>query len=145
MPDPLSLHPRAFRWPVRVGIADIDVQNHASNVAVLSWMNQAAWEHSVALGYPAQAYQQLGSMWVVRRHEIIYHQQALLDDELICLTWLGAMSKVTADRHHKIVRPADGAVIAEGTNTWAFVSIASGRPTRIPPPIVERFDPGQFI
>lgn len=145
MSDPLSDHPRAFRLAVRVSASDIDVQNHASNVAVLSWMNQAAWEHSVALGWPAGKYQRLGAMWVVRRHEILYHQQAMLGDDLLCLTWLGAMSKVAADRHHKIFRPADGAVIAEGVNTWAFISIATGRPTRIPPQIAADFDPAKCI
>jgi acyl-CoA thioester hydrolase len=141
----LRVPSRAFELTLRVGPGDIDVQDHVSNVAVVSWMNQAAWRHSQALGFDAAHYRGMGAMWVVRRHEIDYLRQAVLGDELICRTWPSALSKAAAERRHRIERVADGAVIATGLNLWAFIDASTGRPMRIPESVRAAFDPERFV
>lgn len=136
---------RPFVLPVTVRHADIDAQGHASNVAVLAWMNEAAIAHSAALGYDAAAYRQAGGFFVVKRHEIDYLRPARLGDELLCATWPSLMRGATAQRRHEIVRRSDGELIARGVNTWAFVDVTSGRPTRVPAAILSAFDPERFI
>ena len=135
---------RAFVIHLTVGQADIDAQGHASNVAILSWMNRAAWEHSDALGWDVPAYQKIGAWFVVRRHEIDYHHRALLGEKLLCYTWPSAIGKVTAERRHYIVRAEGGAMIAEGMNIWAFIDAATHKPKRIPAGVAETFDPKNF-
>lgn len=120
-----------FVLEIVVGDPHIEAQGHASNVAFLDWMNQAAIAHSAALGLDAAAYRAIGAMFVVRRHEIDYLRPAAAGDRLACRTWCESMKNATAIRRHEIVRAADGALLARGINTWAFVQIASGRPTRI--------------
>ncbi len=135
--NPFALH-------LTVGDHDIDAQGHASNVAILGWMNQAAWDHSAALGWEVPAYQRIGGWFVVRRHEIDYHHRAMPGDKLIAYTWPSAIGKVSAERRHWIVRPADGALVAEGMNIWAYVDAATGRPKRIPAELLASFDPSRF-
>lgn len=135
----------AFIWRVVVGPGHIDPQNHASNVAIVGFMNDAAWRHSVALGFGMQQYRDLNGMWVVKRHEIDYHAQALLGDELLCHTWPSGLAKASAGRRHRILRAADGAVIADGVNTWAYVNMATGRPARVPDVLRAAFDPAKFV
>ena len=139
-----SIPDNAFRWPVTVTHAEIDGLGHASNVAVVGWISRAAWEHSRTLGYDLDQYREAGGVFVVRRHEIDYRAQARLDDELICWTWPTALAKATAERRHRILRPADGTVIAEAHNVWAFMDMDTGRPKRIPSAVRETFDPGKF-
>lgn len=134
-----------FVLPVKVRPEHIDAQGHASNVAILSWMNEAAIAHSAQLGYNAIAYQKLQSMFVVRRHEIDYHRPAIDGDDLLCATWLTLMEKATAHRRHEIIRLSDGQKIATGLNIWAYVDIPSGRPRRIHPEILAAFDPAHFV
>ena len=134
-----------FIWPVTVSEKDIDPQEHASNVAVVAWMNRAAWEHSKSLGYDTPDYRRLGGMFVVRRHEIDYHASAYLGDKLACYTWPSGASKARAERRHRIIRPADGALIAEGLNHWAYLDTTTGRPTRIPTQLRAAFDPARFV
>lgn len=134
----------AFRWPVAVSESDIDGLGHASNVAIVGWISRAAWEHSKALGYGLEAYREIGGVFVVRRHEIDYRAQARLHDELICYTWPSALAKATAERRHRILRPADGTLIAEAYNVWAYLDMDSGRPKRIPAAIRDTFDPALF-
>ncbi len=130
---------RPFVLRVRVDAEHIDGQGHASNVAVVEWMNRAAIEHSAALGLDLAAYQRLGAMFVVRRHEIDYVRPARAGDELLCATWIAVMEKASAERRHEIVRAVDGEIIARGRNEWAFVDAATGRPRRIAEEVLRAF------
>jgi len=134
----------AFIVPIVVGVEDIDAQGHASNVSVVRWMNEAAWEHSKALGWDVEQYRQLGGWFVVRRHEIDYHRPSYLGDALHCITWPCGLGKAVAERQHRIVRLADGALVAEGMNLWAYIDASTGRPLRIPPELRQAFDPAKF-
>ena len=46
-------------------------------------------------------------------------------------TWLGEASAATWERFTRIVRPADGQVIAEARTVYVLIDPASGRPRRI--------------
>jgi len=140
----VTIPAQAFELHLAVGDDDIDIQRHVSNVTIVQWMSQAAWEHSKALGYDLAAYEALGAWSVVRRHEIDYHHPAKLGDELVVHTWPSDLRKAVAERRHVITRPADGALIAEGLNVWAYVDAATGRPLRMPPAVREAFDPARF-
>ena len=134
----------AFIWPITVAPADIDAQGHASNVSVVQWMNQAAWEHSKALGWGVDQYRRTGGWFVVRRHEIDYHRPSYVGDALQCVTWPSGLGKAVAERQHRIIRPSDGSLIAEGLNVWAYIDAQSGRPLRIPPDLRDAFNPAKF-
>jgi len=124
---------------------DIDDQDIASNVAVVGWMIRAAIAHSTDLGYDRVEYARLGSMFVVRRHEIDYHLSARLGDKLILRTWPSFFKAATAHRKHEVIRADDGAVIARGLNIWAWVNRQTGRPMRLPAEVTSAFDPAQFV
>ncbi len=136
---------RPFVLPVKVMPEHIDAQDHASNVVILAWMNEAAIAHSAQLGYNASAYHKLQAMFVVRRHEISYLRPARLGDELICATWLCYLEKATAHRRHEIIRPKDGKIIATALNIWAYVDMQTGRPRRIHAEVLAAFDPSHFV
>ncbi|MEE2828343.1 MAG: thioesterase family protein [Myxococcota bacterium] len=136
---------RPFVLPMTVISADIDDQEIASNVAILSWMIRAAVAHSTELGYDWAAYRRLNSMFVVRRHEIDYKRPALLGDRILLRTWPSLLKAATAHRMHELVRAADGAVIAQGMNVWAYLDRSTGRPTRMPEELIGAFDPSLFL
>jgi acyl-CoA thioester hydrolase len=140
-----SVPRNAFIWPITVAAEDIDAQGHASNVAIVSWMNIAAWEHSRSLGWDVAQYRESGGWFVVRRHEIDYHRPSRAGEALQCLTWPSALGKAVAQRRHRIVRISDGALIAEGLNLWAYIDITTGRPLRIGPALRETFNPARFV
>lgn len=140
----MTIPANAFAMKLTVGADDIDAQGHASNVTILKWISRAAWKHSTALGYDLEAYRKLGAWFVVRRHEIDYHGFARLDEQLIVYTWPSDLRKVVAERKHVIQR-ADGSLVAEGVNIWAYVDAKTGRPLRIPPQVRDTFDPARFV
>jgi len=136
--------PGAFSIKLTVTAADIDALEHVSNVKVVDWMNQAAVEHSNAVGFDVARYREVGGVFVVRRHEIDYLVSAVLGDELVATTWPSLLGKASAERRHEIKRVKDGVVIARGFNVWAFVAFKTGRPVRIPPEVLAAFDPSRF-
>ena len=132
---------RPFAIQLRVSQEHIDFQGHVCNVTIVKLMNETTLAHAASLGWDAAAYRNLGGMFVVRRHEIDYRSMAFLDDVLTLETWVVAMEKTRAERRHRIVRAADGAIIAESVNFWTYVNIQTGRPQRIPDVLVDAFCP----
>lgn len=141
----LELPANAFALPFVVTEAMVDIQQRVSNQEYVGILSTAAAEHSASLGWGLARYHELGAWWVVRRHEIDYLQPARLGEKLVCHTWPCAVSKAKAKRRHLITRPADGAVILRALNTWALIDMKSERPRRIPPEILEAFDPAKWI
>ena len=135
-------NPFALRYTVPA--EDIDEQGRANNVAYVRWMNVAAIAHSNALGFPWDRFVEMGAMFVVRRHEIDYRLPAFEGDVLELRTWPLMMRAATAHRGHEIARTKDGAVIASGMNVWGYVDMKTGRPVRMPPEVLEAFDPGKY-
>ncbi|MDD3587287.1 MAG: thioesterase family protein [Thermoguttaceae bacterium] len=111
---------------------DIDELNHANNVCYVHWMQEIAIEHSAALGWPTSRYTEEGIAWVVRRHTIDYLNQAHLGDKILAETWVAEMKNVSSIRRYRFTRIADQALVATAETRWGFVSLTTGRPTRVP-------------
>ncbi len=128
-----------YRHSVVVAAADIDELGHASNLVYLRWVLDIAREHSRAVGYHAGTYREIGGVFVVRRHEIDYLRPALEADELQLETWIESWKGASSLRQTNILRKDDGATLARAVTNWAFVSLESGRPQRMPQALKERF------
>lgn len=138
--------PPAYRCSVAVGAADIDGLNHCNNVSYLRWLEQAAWEHSIALGLDLAAYQQLDRAMVVRRHELDYLGAAYFDEELVVGTWLhGNDGKLSLWRKYQIIRPRDRAVLIRATTHFVCVELSSGRPKRQPEEFLKAYAAAQSL
>ena len=130
-----------FRQAMTVDDADIDALGHASNVAYIRWVQDIAKAHSEHVGWGYPQYLELGSVFVVRRHEIDYLRPAMPGDELSLETWVEGWKAATSLRVTRI-RKVDGSDVARARTTWALVSTASGRPGRIPADVREAFKHG---
>jgi len=128
-----------FEYLHTVADDEIDEQGHANNVAYVAWMQAAAIAHSAALGWTAERYRQLGQGWVARSHTIEYLRPAVAGDEIVVQTHVADMKKVTSTRVYRIIRRADGELLARAETNWAFVNYATGKPTRIPAEIAHAF------
>jgi acyl-CoA thioester hydrolase len=117
--------------------SDIDRLGHASNVAYLRWIQEAATGHSERVGLDFDAYVELGAVFVVRRHEIDYLKPALAGDAVELETWIESWSAATSIRRTRILRGRDELVRA--ATTWAFVNATNGRPMRIPERVRDAF------
>jgi acyl-CoA thioester hydrolase len=132
---------QSFRLDLCVVDDDIDALGHASNIAFVRWIQDAAIGHSTALGFDLDAYRRLGAVFVVVRHEIDYVRPALRGDVIEARTWLTAVMAAKCLRSTELVRKSDGQLLAKSLTTWGFVELASGRPKRMTPEVREALDP----
>ena len=135
-PPPSGHH----RIEVSPAAGDIDELEHVSNQVYLRWILQAAREHSDALGWTTDEYRRLGAVWVVRRHEIDYVRATLLGEALTVSTWVESWKRVSCVRRTELIRVTDAQVVCRAATTWAFVSFAQGRPTKIPEALRAAFE-----
>lgn len=126
-----------FRFPITATAADIDELDHVSNLVYVRWILETATAHSTALGWDHDRYLASGTVWVVRRHEIDYLAQVTVGQQLVGETWVDPWKLASCVRRTELVR--DGVVVARAATTWAFMSLASGRPQRIPDEMRELF------
>ena len=112
---------------------DIDELNHANNVCYVHWMQEIAIHHSTALGWPTSRYTEEGTAWVARRHTVDYLNQAFLGDQILAETWIAEMKNVSSIRRYRFTRVSDHALLATAETRWGFVSLTTGRPTKVPP------------
>jgi acyl-CoA thioester hydrolase len=124
-----AVSPR-FALPITATDADIDELGHVSNLVYLKWVLDVAMAHSRSLGWDHAEYRRLGAVFVVRRHELDYLGQVTLGQALTAETWVDTWKLASCIRKTELIR--DGAVVARAATTWAMISFASGRPTKIP-------------
>jgi len=118
----------------------IDAMGHANNCEYLKWLESIAWDHSSCLGLGWEEYQELDRAMVARHTELDYLAASFEGDELLIGTWIAENDrKVSIKRIYQIVRVSDGVTVLRGHTRWVCVSIASGRPKRMPPAFVEGY------
>lgn len=127
---------------VDVTSAHIDLMQHVNNVHYLQWLENVAWDHSVALGMRQQDYTRLGHGMVVRRHELDYVAPALLGDRVLLATWIVGLDRLSLHRRYQFVRETDGATLFRGATHFVCVEIASGKVRRMPPEFAEAYARG---
>lgn len=127
----------AFTHRFVVADSDIDELGHAGNVNWVRWINEAAGAHSLSVGLDFATYKKLGVLWVVRRHEIEYLGAAYAQEMLDAVTWVESQRGATSLRRTLFRRGS--ALLARAQTTWALITIATGKPTRIPKELLLRY------
>ena len=119
-----------FTMPITAREADIDEVGHVSNQVYIRWVLEVAMEHSRARGWDYPDYKTLGAVFMVRRHEIDYLGQVTVGQTLSAETWVDEWRAASCIRKTELI--LDGKVVTRAATTWAFISLGSGRPIRIP-------------
>ena len=133
--------PAVYEHTLVVTADQIDRLGHVNNLAYLSWLLDAALAHSAAHGWPPERYEQLGSGWVVRSHQIKYLLPAYENEQIVVRTWVADMKKVSSTRRYRVLRASDEALLVSAATEWAFVDYRSGALRRIPDEIWRSFEP----
>ncbi len=120
-----------FEHAYEVTADDIDYLGHASNISVVRWIQEVAVAHSDSVGFDFAAYQRMGAIFVIRRHEIDYLRSALRGDVLAVRTWIHSAAAAKTVRMTEVYKH-DGTLMTKAETTWGFIDVLTGRPTRIP-------------
>ena len=130
---------RIYRHEIQVPPSAIDENGHVNNVQYVQWMQDAAVQHSNAVGC-TRVTLELGATWVIRSHKVEYLRPAFQGDRLVVLTWVSNFRKVRSLRKYRFFRVSDKAILANGETDWVLVDAESGRPMAIPDHLAAVFE-----
>jgi acyl-CoA thioester hydrolase len=128
-----------FVYELRVRTYEADALGHVNNAVYLHYTEQAAIEHSDALGWDAKRYAEIGRQFVIRQTEIVYHGAAMTGDWLTVTTWSGEMSGARAWRNYLIHNKQTGQMLVSARSLWVWLDTKTGRPRPLPRDFVETF------
>jgi acyl-CoA thioester hydrolase len=132
----MSSIPKKFSINIQVQQPHLDAVNHVNNVVYIQWMQDIASMHWHAIATPELKNK---FVWMIRRHEVDYHNQAFLNDNLLITTWTGEYTNVTWKRHYEITRPADNKKIISAVSLWIPVDVETQKPQRVDEAMVSLF------
>ena len=132
LPNAPPAPPGKFAMRRKVMWQEIDPAGHVNNAQYLAYVSDCGFEVAEAYGWPADHMQAAGFGILVRRLQIEYLEPALLGDELEVATWAYNMRRATASRVYTLTRVKDGGAIARADVFYAWVSLKTGMPARIP-------------
>jgi acyl-CoA thioester hydrolase len=117
-----------FQQQRTVTTADIDGLGHVNNVRFLHWIQDIAAAHWALLSANCALAKEV--VWVVRRHEIDYHQPAYLNDRITMTTYVGESNGVISKRHTQL-HNEQGKLLCEAVTHWCALQAGTGRLKRI--------------
>ena len=139
MPDAGGLLEHTLRFGVRT--YEVDENGHVNNAVYLQWAENLTADHAEAAGFGRAWSLERGGAWLVRRHEITYHQPAVRGDEIEATVRVLALGGVRGVRRTTFVRSGDGVAIADVESEWVWVRVSDGRPMRVPAELMDRYRP----
>ncbi|GGY84047.1 acyl-CoA thioesterase [Marinobacter zhanjiangensis] len=133
LPDPFTL-------TIDVGDDDTDRLGHANNVVYVRWLEDISWAHIESEGMTWALHEQTGKAMAITHTGIDYLASANAGDHLVLGTWFTDFDgRIRSARQFQLIRPADGKTLVRAVSTHACVTMASQRPSRVPPEYAEIF------
>ena len=129
-----------FRRDRTVAARDIDLLGHVNNVVWVRYVVELAAAHAEALGVGFEATRELGGIWIVRRHDVLYHANVSGGSTIRESTWVSSLRGALSLRHARFESEA-GVLLVEADTEWAYVDATTLKPRRVPAGLRERFDP----
>ncbi|GMN88790.1 acyl-CoA thioesterase [Francisella sciaenopsi] len=128
-----------FVYETKVLPEHIDPNNHLNNIVYLQWMQDIAIAHVKANGV-FDVTEAHGLTWFAKKHTIEYLAQGFLGDDIVVITWVESMTKISTFRKYHIYRKSDKTLLCKADTLWVMVNAQKGRPAKIPIELVEIFD-----
>jgi acyl-CoA thioester hydrolase len=128
-----------FRRTRQVTPRDVDLLGHVNNVVWVRFVVELAEAHAAALGLDFHTTRELGGIWIVRRHDVLYHANVPLGAAIHETTWVSSLRGALSRRHARFEN-GDGGLLVAAETEWAWVDAATLRPRRVPPSVRDRFD-----
>lgn len=129
--DPHPLTPRV-ETPVEVMFFDTDCAAVVHNIAYLRFIETARTHLAAQLGMGLSEMAATHVFPVVARTEIDYRRPAVLGDKLVVHGELASIARSRFWCAFRVVRPSDGALIAESRQMLAVVRMPEGKAIRLP-------------
>ena len=97
-------------------------------------------EVAAAFGWKLNRMWEAGFGIIVRRHQIEYLHEAVMDDDLEIATYLSDIKRATAIRHYTITRIKDNELLARVRTLYVWIDPKTGSVKRMPEEFLRDFE-----
>lgn len=101
-------------------------------------LQELAFAHSAALGFPLAWYERHRHFWLVRRANLTVQAPARCGDALVYATRVAGARRIMARRFNNVHRSDDGAPVATAMVDWIFTEHGA-TPVRVPEALINAF------
>ncbi len=129
-----------FESEIIVRPDDIDMNNHVHYSKYLDYLLAARY-HQMKVNYKMsmEEFIERGFTWVASRAEIDFKRAIKLNEKVFVQTQLESVNGAQVIVKFRILKGTNKKTAAEGRVVYTMISIKTGRPTRIPPDIIEKY------
>jgi YbgC/YbaW family acyl-CoA thioester hydrolase len=128
-----------FETEIIVRPDDIDMNNHVHNSKYLDYIQTARFiQMRDNYKVPMEEYIQRGLNWFASEVHLQYKRELKLGDIALVKTQVGDWSGAQVTINVWVYNKTTNKVAVEGKMLYTLVSLASGRPTRIPDELINR-------
>ncbi|MCR5775117.1 MAG: acyl-[acyl-carrier-protein] thioesterase [Lachnospiraceae bacterium] len=127
-----------FSFRSRIRYSECDSNGHLALTALLNYFQDCSTLQSEELGIGVKALHEKGTMWVVNSWQIDIGRFPELGEEVETIT-LPYDIKGFFGRRNFCMKDASGEYLAKADSLWTYISMASGKPERIPDDILRGY------
>lgn len=121
-----------FSFDTRVRYSEVDHRGLLTPAALINYLQDCAIFHSERVGLGLNRLKAQGRAWVLSHWQVIVDRYPAFCEPITVGTFASAFRGLSAQRFFTI-RDSQGTCIARAKSTWAFIDLATGRPTRLTP------------
>lgn len=119
-----------FATEIDVRVTDLNYGGHLGNDAMLSLIHEA--RHRFLQHHGMAERDVAGTRLVLADAAIVYRREVFAGERLRFEVGIGDVARVACDLCYRVVRPADGQLVAEAKTGLVFLDPATRRPVTVP-------------
>ena len=133
-------YPDPFVHPIVATGEDIDSYGHVNNRVYVGWLEDCAWAHSSALGYPEAKCLEMARGMAVRTLHIDYIGACFEGDHVDVGNWIiGNDGRLRARRRFQLLNRTRQQVVMRGEVEYFCLNLETGKPVRMPVEFVQAY------
>jgi acyl-CoA thioester hydrolase/thioesterase-3 len=138
-PEPGFVYSK-FESEIQVRPDDIDMYQHVHSSRYMDYVLAARFDQMErCYGMPMAEFQKLGYGWVIAATQMNFRRPLVLGDKMTVRCWIEKFTLIGLRLQFEIDRRPDGKRACDGWFEYVMVSVETGRPSRIPDVIRQKY------
>lgn len=119
-----------FKNDYVIGMEDIGRGNQATNLAILTMMEDVGSLHSASVGYGVMDIERRMRAWVILDWKVTVVRRPYYNETIHAATWASKLDRACAYRDFELTDES-GELVAVGTSRWVLMDLTLRRPVRL--------------
>lgn len=128
-----------FTTQEQIEYLDVDRNNKLTNKAIINIMQDVAGGHSEVIHDGLNDKERIGTAWILLNWKVKVYSRPKYKDILTINTWARKLEKCFSYREFEIY--CKEKLVAKAESKWVLVNANTGRITRIPLDLIEKYEP----